>query len=43
VRCQLRDGAILYGETGRRIALTRFRSTITAYRTARRIIKKDKN
>lgn len=43
VRCQLRDGAILDGETGRRIALTRFRSTITAYRTARRIIKKDKN
>ena len=43
VRCQLRDGAILDGETGRQIALTRFRSTITAYRTARRIIKKDKN
>lgn len=42
MRCQLREGAILDGETGRRIALTRYRSTITAYRTARRLIKKGK-
>lgn len=39
VACQLRDGAILDGDTGRRIALTRFKATLQAYRTARKILK----
>ncbi len=34
LKCQLRDGAILDGEAGRRISRTRFLSTIEAYRVA---------
>lgn len=37
VSCHLRDGAVLDGDTGRRIALTRFKATLEAYRTARKI------
>ena len=37
VRCHLRDGALFDGETGRRIAMTRFKATLEAYRTARDI------
>ncbi len=34
MKCQLRDGAILDGEAGRRVARTRFLSTLEAYRAA---------
>ena len=39
VGCHLRDGAMLDGETGRRIAKTRFKATLEAYLTARNIHK----
>lgn len=42
VRCHLSQGAWLDGEAGRRIAATRFRSTLAAYRAARRIIDEEK-
>lgn len=37
VKCQLREGAILDGTVGMRIARARFLATLAAYRTARRI------
>lgn len=37
LRCQLRQGAIFDGETGRMIARARFKATLEAYRTAREI------
>lgn len=39
VRCHLHDGAILDGATGHNIAKTRFKATLHAYRTSRKIIK----
>lgn len=42
VKCQLRQGAILDGEAGRRIARARFLSTMAAYRTASAIINENK-
>ena len=42
VRCHLSQGAWLDGEAGRRIAATRFRPTLAAYRAARRIIDEEK-
>ncbi|MDE6611056.1 MAG: glycosyltransferase family 2 protein [Muribaculaceae bacterium] len=40
LKCHLKEGAILDGEAGRRIARARFLSTLAAYRAARRISKK---
>lgn len=40
VGCGVADGAIFDGSRGLRIALTRFRATLEAYRTARHISKK---
>ncbi|MDE6854007.1 MAG: glycosyltransferase family 2 protein [Muribaculaceae bacterium] len=37
LRCALRDGAILDGEAGRRIARAKFMSTYVAYRTATKL------
>lgn len=37
--CHIRDGAMLDGETGRRIAMTRFKATLEAYLTARNIFR----
>lgn len=39
LKCHLRDGAILDGPAGRQIALTRYKATLHAYRTSRKIIK----
>ncbi len=39
VKCHLRDGAILDGHAGRRIARARYLSTLAAYRAARKISK----
>ncbi|MCM1067886.1 MAG: glycosyltransferase family 2 protein [Muribaculaceae bacterium] len=40
VKCQLREGAILDGEAGMRIARARYMATLAAYRAARRIRRK---
>lgn len=39
IGCHLRDGAIFDGATGRRIALTRFKATYEAYKTASNIVR----
>ncbi len=39
VRCHVRHGAILDGREGRHIAVSRYVSTLAAYRTARRMAK----
>ncbi len=42
LHCQLRQGAIFDGDAGHRVARTRFRATLAAYRTARNLIKRNK-
>ncbi len=39
IKCHLREGAILDGHAGRRIARARFMATLAAYRAARNILK----
>lgn len=39
IKCHIRQGAILEGEAGRRIARSRFLATLAAYRAAHNIIK----